>query len=111
MKLSKNQYILHIARDTVSRDEAPDGSKMIELRRFHENRLVDLAKASQAYFRIIASPLGNTFAMLSSFASRHPSEAQKVNEAVGEWEKVKKILQELVKRTPATHSPSNPNGS
>jgi PAS domain S-box-containing protein len=95
IKLARNQYILHIARDNMRREGTDDDSKIGNVRRFHENRLNELAKASQAFYRLIATPIGNTFNMLSTFGKQYPSESGKINEAVSDWERVKKMLQEL----------------
>lgn len=96
INLAKNQYILHIARDSQRRIEAAEEKKIADVGWFLEKQTRDLSRTQQVLLRLIANPISNTFGLLGVLMKKYASEGKKINELVTDWEKVKKLMQLLI---------------
>jgi PAS domain S-box-containing protein len=96
IKLTKNQYILHSARDAQRSLEAAEEKKVHEIHSFQESRLQEASRSNQMLFRQIVTPMTNTFELFSALSKKYASEADRIREAATDWEKVRKSLQGLI---------------
>lgn len=96
--LGEHRIVLHIGRDILRQKENNHQEKARDIRRFQENKLIDMALAHHGLYSHIFTPLDKAIELIHYFRKEYPKESEKFSDVLLEWGNTRKLLQSLTSK-------------
>lgn len=94
----EHRLILHVGRDILRQKETNHQEKARDIRKFQENKLIDMALAHHGLYSHIFTPLDKAIELIHYFRKEYPKESEKFSDVLLEWGSTRKLLQSLISK-------------
>ena len=99
IQVGEHQLILHVGRDIVRQSDAKQEDKIQDVRRVHEERLVETSAVQETVCRMISAPFTRTVQLIRQLMKEYPEETERFSNILSEWGSTQKLLTWLPSKT------------